>query len=510
LIIEHALNQQTELPGLGINKIQDIKVEIPVSLISHVNAWRYNLCGGNGTHGVRNLGIIDFKKVEQLVCTYMPGEVSHIENIMAKEYKEKSTRNYVRSENTIETSRESEVENLSDVTTATRSQLSTEIAQVLEQDRSFSVGASASMRGETNFLIAKADLTAGLTTDFAMNNSSSISNTQAQEYAQDVTRRALERIVQKTSERRTSKIIKEFEENIKHGFDNRGGESNITGIYRWIDIVYKNRLVNYGKRLAIEFSIPEPAKWYKRAMKMDMSKAEETETSSENLPPQSLEDRLIMTHEDITLDNYMDHAAYYGATVNEPLPIQISKTQAFLGAGHDNSFSTPFVFPIDLGYEAHSFHGNATYRYKGRRNNHAHFNMAFTAVSVPVNWSGYDGGGGDAHGEQSFQRNFNTPQSNSFTITVSGDRLVGPINFQITALLKLPQTAIDAWKLEVYQLLQSAYEAKLAAYEMEQERVAELSGSDEEDQFSNPALNRITEQRELKRAALELITKSGS
>ena len=42
--------------------------------------------------GVVNLGIADFRRVEPEVCCYVPGEVSHIENVMAREYKERSAR----------------------------------------------------------------------------------------------------------------------------------------------------------------------------------------------------------------------------------------------------------------------------------------------------------------------------------------------------------------------------------------------------------------------------------
>ena len=57
------------------------------------------------------MGIADFRRVEQEVCCYVAGEVSHIENVMAKEFKERATRNFVRTENTIETTRETEIEN---------------------------------------------------------------------------------------------------------------------------------------------------------------------------------------------------------------------------------------------------------------------------------------------------------------------------------------------------------------------------------------------------------------
>ena len=60
--------------------------------------------------------------------------------------------------------------------------------------------------------------------------------------------------------------IKEFEENNKHGFDNRDGAEHVSGVYRWIDIIYKNQLVNYGKRLMYEFMVPEPSRFFKDAI----------------------------------------------------------------------------------------------------------------------------------------------------------------------------------------------------------------------------------------------------
>ena len=41
--------------------------------------------------GLRQLGIADYKKIVSHVCCYDAGEVAHIENIMAREFKEKTT-----------------------------------------------------------------------------------------------------------------------------------------------------------------------------------------------------------------------------------------------------------------------------------------------------------------------------------------------------------------------------------------------------------------------------------
>ncbi len=309
LIVNHVITNVSALAEKGISKLTDIKIEINEAVIEQLKREKYAECGGS-TEGVQSLGIADFRRVEQEVCCYVPGEVSHIENVMAKEFKERATRNFVRTENTIETTRETEIENLTDVTTATRNEISTEVATVLEKDRSSNYG------GSMGVTYAKFNINAFA--NFATNNSSSYSNSEAKTYAEDVTKRALERVLQKTSEKRTSKIIKEFEESNKHGFDNRNGDKHITGIYRWIDIIYKNRLINYGKRLMVEFMVPEPAAFYKTILKY----VPKNGTPNPNQPkekPKSLPDFAIDSKENITRENYSTLATYYNVTVETPL-----------------------------------------------------------------------------------------------------------------------------------------------------------------------------------------------
>ena len=43
----------------------------------------------------------------------------------------------------------------------------------------------------------------------------------------------------------------------------------------------------------------------------------------------------------------------------------------------------------------------------------------------------------------------------------------------------------------------------MAGYQMELETISEMETGDDESQFSNLAINRITEQRELKRSCIE-------
>ena len=146
-------------------------------------------------YGVNRLGIGVFRKVEQEVCCYVPGEVSRIENIMAREYKERHTRSLSSSETTTEESTETEIENQTDTSSTVRNELQSEIAKVLEKGTDIGAGASAGVSGEYMGVTVSADGSF----DYASANSASQSDTDAKTYAQEVVNNALERIVQKTS-----------------------------------------------------------------------------------------------------------------------------------------------------------------------------------------------------------------------------------------------------------------------------------------------------------------------
>ncbi|RZK87511.1 MAG: hypothetical protein EOO98_13940 [Pedobacter sp.] len=113
-----------------------------------------------------------------------------------------------------------------------------------------------------------ANFGASANASYATHNSKEESNRQAVTEAKDITARALDRIVTKVKEERIDKVLEEFEENNKHGFDNTKGSSHVVGVYRWVDKVVKNQIYNYGKRMMFEFMIPEPAKLHTLGVKM--------------------------------------------------------------------------------------------------------------------------------------------------------------------------------------------------------------------------------------------------
>lgn len=202
--------------------------------------------------GVTRLGIADYLKVEQSTHAYVEGEVAAIENIMAREYREKSTRRLRRSEVTETTSSDTEREQLTDTTTASRFEMQSEIAKMQQEANDIGGTSSAS------FKAYGAQFNIGAS--YANHRSKEESMRQAVSQAQDVTARALDRVVTKVHQERIEKIVEEFEENNSHGFDNRKGDKHVVGVYRWVDKLMKNQVWDYGKRLMFEFAVPQPAK----------------------------------------------------------------------------------------------------------------------------------------------------------------------------------------------------------------------------------------------------------
>jgi len=210
--------------------------------------------------GYRQLGIADYKKVVAEVCCYDAGEVAHIENVMASELRSKVSTKSFKSEVTDFESTEIEKENMTDVISTERFEMQTEVAKLLAQQKQFSAYADVHTSwGNTS-------LDAGMA--YASNTTKEESNRQAINQAKELTQRAVERIVSRVRTEKTVKITNEYVEENTHAFDNRGNSEHISGVFRFINAIYKNQIFNYGKRLMYEFTVPQPSKLHRLAMKV--------------------------------------------------------------------------------------------------------------------------------------------------------------------------------------------------------------------------------------------------
>jgi len=452
-------------------------------------------------YGVTKVGIGEFKRVEQELCCYVPGDVSHIENIMAREYKEKSTRNLTRTEDTTEETTEREVEDLTDTTSTDRYEMQTEISRVMQEDQSLQVGASTGVQG--TYPGGSYNVNANM--NYTSSSSSTNSFNEAETYAKEVTERAMQRIVEKVSSKRTSRMLREYEETNKHGFDNREGDRHVTGIYRWVDKIYKNTLMNYGKRLMYDFMLPEPAKNFKYWMTKEAPAETQVEVLVEPVHPKSLG---ILSPANITQINYATLASEYGADVESPKPTFINVGKGFAdtplktgGEFHDrHSGGYAFSLEIPEGYACYSAAFSYGHDFAGTAGNNIRATVSVAGKQYQTN---------SDFAQVSYYNNpFNVSNvEKELEISVSGHD-VGSFNLNVMAYCGLRNEVFKAWQAQTYMAIMEAYNEKLAEYKKAKAAIpVVVADTDKTDYNFNPLIGRAIEQRELKRMCIELMTK---
>ncbi len=429
--------------------------------------------------GISRLGVADYRKVEQEVCCYVPGEVSHIENVMAREYKEKTTRRLRRTEDTTTVSNEQEIEKLTDTTSTDRYEMNQEVSSLLAED--------THQGSFVNAGISYGVLSLNAGADFATNTTSEESNSQAVTHAKEITERALDRVVKKVKEERISKIIEEFSEENTHGFDNRKGDNHVSGVYRWIDKVYKNKIVNYGKRLMYEFMIPEPSSFHNLATQ---DKTNYDLILEKPIDPRKPSDETALLLDNTFEQKYLNWAKKYNVAIPErPVQkIKISKSVDFSGDRAGSSGTKEFNIPAN---------------YAITENTKIHFSWrkceTYPGIIFSVGNTSYSYSGG--HGDISI----NSSQLKGITDTLAVSYTSWDINkvtISFTIECELISEIKEKWKLETFNAIIKAYEEKLAAYN---EQLTALKSVQSEKVKANPNFYRQIENMVLRKNCMEYL-----
>ncbi|MDP9957461.1 hypothetical protein J2X97_003130 [Epilithonimonas hungarica] len=313
--------------------------------------------------GIKRLGIADYMKVEQSLHAYVPGEVSNIENVMASELRHKSSSKLLRTEDTVTTSTSTETEHVSDTTTASRNEMQTEVSKILQQDKD----AQAYAKWSGKIGVAGTFEVGG---SYANHSSKEDATRQMVAKSQEVTSRAMDRIVTKVSEERVSKIIQEFTEKNVHEYDNRDGNSHVTGVYRWVDKKMKNQIYNYGKRMMLEFMIPQPAKLHELAL----TKLPETISLLEKpLDPRESKDQPLLNAQSASEQALQYWADYYKVELTELPEKYITYTSDRTDENLDNSPATR-TKRLDIPENYKAYEANIMYSFYNRfKKNSAEF-----------------------------------------------------------------------------------------------------------------------------------------
>ncbi|NEU10497.1 hypothetical protein GZH53_19380 [Flavihumibacter sp. R14] len=204
---------------------------------------------------IKPIGIGDLKVVKQKLLEYLPGDISHIHNVMKGEVKERSHRNLSKTDEVFSFSSEQSSEAQKDTQTTDRFELKREANSVIKSDLQVNAGANVTYNGGT--------IVAGITAGMSYQTSSENSEKVASNFARDVIEKAVSKVQSKAAEQRSITKTFEIEEINKHSITNTLADAkHVSGIYRWVDKKYKSQVYNYGKRMMFEFVIPEPAAFY--------------------------------------------------------------------------------------------------------------------------------------------------------------------------------------------------------------------------------------------------------
>ena len=196
------------------------------------------------SHGsVMPAGIVDLLVVREHVLRYEPGEIAFVENVAAGEaFKRETVRKNATLNSTLaSTLSSSQTER--DRQTSDRFNLQQQAQNTANQSTSAGVSSSAAY---------------GPLVDSA--SSSSLSTAAASGFGQEITNRAVNKLI---TSRQTDVFLQttsEFDETVDHGFDNTktGALAEIV-VYQWLDKIIQAKVFTYGKRALYDFIVPEPA-----------------------------------------------------------------------------------------------------------------------------------------------------------------------------------------------------------------------------------------------------------
>ncbi len=445
---------------------------VPIPLTPLLPAVPTPELGSPAARGIRPLGIGDLLVVQQNLLGYAPGEVAHVENVLESEQMTRTHTRVRETEETIVVETEQIQQTERDLQSTQRFELQTETEQTIESE--MSVEAGLSVTGSYGFVNATA------TANFAYSRSRSESNRVASQTAREVVDRSVSRLTQRTREERTRRTLERFEEVAEHGFDNSAGNGNVTGVYRWVDKYYTARTINYGRRLMMEFVVPEPAAFYisahedRQAQSVSRKRPEEPKIWGSRLRPN-----------DLTRSNYHRFVSEYNVQEMPPYPTETLKVNSAFadspsaGAGKNVDYaknSDPLIIPDE--YRATGLYG-------------WWWKQGYPGYFAEISVAG-----------KPFSSATGVGLEGSVPISVAGWLSAFFVNMVVTCELK--QGSREAWQLRAFQAIMNAYELALADYNDEVASAEIAEGVDI--QGRNPDINRKIESDELKKGALRLLT----
>lgn len=450
--------------------------------------------------GAKILGIADLMVVEQSLLRYDTGEIAHIENVLKSELRERKFKTSSTHEVSELTETEETEEKTKDLATTDRYELQTEAQNSISENSSRDAGVTVSASYGPSV-----DVSANF--NYSSSSSRQESNSASSQFARDTTSRAVSRIEKRKLNRRFTSTIDVVEEVNHHRFDNQAaGSENISGVYRWLNKVLQAQVVNYGRRLMMEFIVPEPAAFLRYAM--THQPVEGITLIKPDPPGYCLGDGKTfqpLRVQDITRDNYLFWVSKYNVEDAATPPQQnIVLSQAVTGSitesetvGENHIANRNFAFDIPDGY----------------------YPVRAKVMHNELNWQSTDGDG-DVDSERpliniliddkvvsngqfpDLHLNAGNWKNISVAINVLNKALYAVV---INVFCLLNKEKEEEWKLSIFSAIMNSYHDKKSRYETAVES-ARIRAKFDGISGTNPLMNRETERTELKKGCISLLT----
>jgi hypothetical protein len=425
------------------------------------------------------IGIGDLMVVKQCLARYEPGEIAHIENVMATETRGREHRRLHRIEEIVVVEEERTEESKRDLQTTERFELQQESQVTIQSDTKFEAGAEVSA--------SYGPVQIGAFARFSTSQSQTESNRNATNYAKEIVERSLNRLVERVREERTTRTLEEFEEKNEHRFENTSGD-HVTGVYRWVDKYYRAKVINYGKRLFYEFIVPEPAAFYIFSRTHD--RAQDLPEEPEYPVDPDTDEPLEPGH--VTRDNYLTLISLYGAPGATPPPAEEIVINKMIARELQIDQHWAFVeneLEIPEGYRYGSSELVGSFWHEEEEFQYSIFRSTFTDN----------------------ESNEEEPTTSGAIDEVRGIFPLGARGFGINTLVfsvavrcVLTEEAEQDWQLKTFSAIMSEYNKKVLNYEEKLAAARVQEGV--EIRGNNPLINRTIEREELKKGCITLWT----
>lgn len=459
---------------------------------------------------IKPAGVSDLLVVRQTLRRYERGEIAHIENALIGEYMERTHRRTETTETLLLQETETTTEQERDLQSTERFELKSEADKTIQENTKTQAGVNLT----ASYGTVNGSVSASANGQYAFDRSIEEATHTASSYAREIIEQARNRVQQRTLERRSTRTVLQVEETAKHGIDNKKGKDHIVGIYRWLDKVYEAQMVNYGRRLMLEFSIPEPAA-YSRVLEKGQRLRGLTRKEPEK-PTMTVNGKVVdLQPYHIDWSVAQEIAAKYEAAGIQPPPPQTviigtSIEIPFEDKDYDKKAAISHTDTLpSLGGTKVSKDIQVTTGYKATKVTWSGGSRAYVRLDPVKNQSSTmlpDDTtvtvGAQTQGEAGEVKT----AALGFTDTLPVAVITSAAGLVVTFRVECERTdeLMEEWQVKTYDTIMAAYLNQLQQYEEEVARLDTERGI----QISNrpPEENRKIEQIELKRAAISILT----